>query len=275
MNNSSRWPESYQLSQPAKIFWFTLNVILGVIPSILFFAWVERNTALPRIPIELQWPWISLQDSTLSVRILWDVGLFAVFAFFHSYLAQARTHQSLQNFLPPQALRSFYMIFTGGTLLFMMSMWQHTGIILWAIPGNFWVLNFISFAVYWMLILTAGRLLVRFGAGQFIGLQQTFMSANQIGRSSGNPKLLSNGLYGFVRHPVYTFTLLAFVLTPVMSLDRATVTLAMIAYLAIAIPIEERKLIAIFGESYLKYRQWVPAVVPWKLQKKHAQGIQS
>ena len=57
-------------------------------------------------------------------------------------------------------------------------------------------------------------------------------------------------------------TLLAFAVAPMMTLDRALLTAAVCAYLVIAIPIEERKLVAIFGKAYLDYRKRVPAVIP-------------
>lgn len=47
-----------------------------------------------------------------------------------------------------------------------------------------------------------------------------------------------------------------------MTLDRMLLVASMALYLIIAIPIEERKLIALFGQDYEEYRLKVPAVIP-------------
>ncbi|MGZ3688566.1 MAG: methyltransferase family protein, partial [Bdellovibrionota bacterium] len=79
---------------------------------------------------------------------------------------------------------------------------------------------------------------------------------------AGNEKLIATGFYRYVRHPIYTFTLLAFLVAPLMTLDRMLVVISVSLYLAVAIPVEERKLIAIFGKDYEAYRKRVPAVIP-------------
>jgi protein-S-isoprenylcysteine O-methyltransferase Ste14 len=38
--------------------------------------------------------------------------------------------------------------------------------------------------------------------------------------------------------------------------------LLMIAYVLLAIPLEESKLVELYGDAYLKYREEVPALVP-------------
>jgi len=77
-----------------------------------------------------------------------------------------------------------------------------------------------------------------------------------------NGKLIDKGLYGFVRHPMYTFTLLGMVCTPVMNVDRMIIFISSYIYLLFGVPIEERKLTQLFGRSYEEYRRKVPAVIP-------------
>lgn len=96
------------------------------------------------------------------------------------------------------------------------------------------------------------------GFMEFLGIPNAIQQ-----RSYGTPELITSGWYSYIRHPIYTFTLLALFLTTHVTLDRLIILVAVIAYLAIAIPIEERKLVDLFGKSYEDYRKRVPAVVPF------------
>jgi protein-S-isoprenylcysteine O-methyltransferase Ste14 len=62
-------------------------------------------------------------------------------------------------------------------------------------------------------------------------------------------------------------TILAFLITPVMSLDRLMIIIYTCLYALIGIPFEERKLIQIFGQDYIDYQQRVPAIFPFLIRK--------
>jgi methanethiol S-methyltransferase len=89
-------------------------------------------------------------------------------------------------------------------------------------------------------------------------------------RTTGVHSLITSGLFRLCRHPLYLFTLLAWLITPVMSLDRlAFITYASL-YVVVGIPIEERKLVKIFGQSYVDYQRRVPAIIPCSMSKEKA-----
>ncbi len=67
--------------------------------------------------------------------------------------------------------------------------------------------------------------------------------------------LSTRGLYGFVRHPLYFAWALFVFATPAMTGTRAAFAVISTAYLMIAIPWEERDLIATFGQQYEAYRR--------------------
>jgi protein-S-isoprenylcysteine O-methyltransferase Ste14 len=251
------------LSKPARALWLMPNLLLGGIPSFLFFVWVERNAALPWIPAELGWPWLELPaEAPLPATVAWNFSLFLLFGLVHSALAQARAHGWLARLFPLQTLRSVYVIVTGLTLVALMGLWQPTGRIVWLAPLPSLPLNVLSVALYWTILGKAYWLLLRFDGLQFLGLRQLFARARDVERSAGMPELVESGAYGRVRHPVYSLTLLAFIATPFMTLDRLILTLSVAAYLVPAIPLEERKLVALFGARYERYRERVPALFP-------------
>ena len=118
----------------------------------------------------------------------------------------------------------------------------------------------------------------KFDPFEFTGLKQlvstiekptcpyaTSMSSKE--RTTGTPTLVTSGLFRLCRHPLYLFTILAWTITPVMSLDRLAIIIYTCIYALIAIPIEERKLVHIFGQSYIDYQRRVPALVPFTKPK--------
>jgi len=79
----------------------------------------------------------------------------------------------------------------------------------------------------------------------------------------------------FVRHPWYFFGLVI-VWTRDMNAPMLVSALAISAYFAIGSKFEERKLIAIHGDAYRRYRERVPALLPlpWKtLTAEEARGL--
>ena len=69
--------------------------------------------------------------------------------------------------------------------------------------------------------------------------------------------LQTHGVYGFVRHPVYFAWVLMVIGTPHMTMTRLAFAVLSTAYLAIAIPFEERGLIDVFGQEYREYQKRV------------------
>lgn len=83
----------------------------------------------------------------------------------------------------------------------------------------------------------------------------------------GEDKLITMGPFNYVRHPLYG-TLL-FALPPLMIIWYSDV-IFIIPWVVIfvishyVVLLEERGLVEIFGEDYERYREYVPALVPYK-----------
>ncbi len=80
--------------------------------------------------------------------------------------------------------------------------------------------------------------------------------------------LVTGGYYRFVRHPIYSFTLLFLWLMPWMSSNWLGLASGSTLYILLAIPLEERKLLAEFGTAYRDYQQRVPALFPFPRLRK-------
>jgi protein-S-isoprenylcysteine O-methyltransferase Ste14 len=144
-----------------------------------------------------------------------------------------------------------------------MGCWQNTGQVVWILPGlSAKVLSLLSLAIYWSFFAVCGRILSQFDILEFLGFRQLYSRNDQIEKMSSGGAVLQTGYFARMRHPLYFFTLLALFMAPIMSLDRLLIFVFSASYLYFAIPIEERKLEARFGEAYRVYKAKVPAVLP-------------
>jgi protein-S-isoprenylcysteine O-methyltransferase Ste14 len=81
------------------------------------------------------------------------------------------------------------------------------------------------------------------------------------------PVLQIKGFHRYVRHPLYlsTFLFLTGLLIAFPSLSFALSTTVIIGYTVFAIPLEEQKLLNLYGEEYGRYQKEVPALIPNQL----------
>jgi len=89
----------------------------------------------------------------------------------------------------------------------------------------------------------------------FVGLRQLFQEVQP-------GKLVTSGFYRMVRHPLYTFGLLALWLSSSVSVNSFVVYLALTIYILVGIYFEERKLLREFGQAYADYKAITPMLIP-------------
>jgi len=106
-------------------------------------------------------------------------------------------------------------------------------------------------------ILAAAISLLQTGALHFMGLSQ-LVDEDQ----DRNDKLNLGGFYAWVRHPLYTFSIVFLWLTPVMTTSTLTLFILFTLYFYVGSIYEERRLVAEFGAAYENYRRQVPRLMP-------------
>ncbi len=118
----------------------------------------------------------------------------------------------------------------------------------------------------WRWLLVGGQLLALGSLG--IALLQTdvlhFLGLRQImaAQPAETGSLEVRGIYCYVRHPLYFFSLLVIWLTPAMTVNVFATYLAFTLYFYLGSIHEERRLLDEFGAEYEDYRQRVPRLIP-------------
>jgi protein-S-isoprenylcysteine O-methyltransferase Ste14 len=183
---------------------------------------------------------------------------FAVYAILHSILASLwakdKSRAMLGSF-SDRAYRLTYNLLAGITFLPVLA-------IVAVFPGD--TLYRISWP--WSLLTTLIQLT---GAAIIlVGILQTdlwhFVGLRQFTQEKPSPEspLVTNGLYRYIRHPLYTGGLLLIWFLPQMTTSMLAFNIVGSLYLYIGSFFEERRLIAEFGETYLRYQKRVGRFFP-------------
>ena len=183
------------------------------------------------------------------------VGLYGTL---HSLLAAPRVKAAAHHAFGLTTTRYYrivYNILGGLTFLpVLVIVARYPGNTLYQIPWPWSVISLLGqFAA--AILLVVG--LWQSDALQFLGLRQWIEGENE-----ENGKLSVRGLYGWVRHPLYSAGLLFIWLTPVMTTSVLLLNLSLTLYLYIGSVFEEQRLVDEFGDDYIKYQQNVPRLIP-------------
>jgi len=127
--------------------------------------------------------------------------------------------------------------------------------ILYTIPYPWFTVTILT-QLLTIVFLLAG--LQQTGAGSFLGIAQVLRSEP----ADAPHRLVTDGLYRWVRHPIYTATLVIIWLLPLMTANLLGLALGVTLYILIGVRLEERKLAAEFGQAYLDYARRTPMLIP-------------
>jgi len=196
----------------------------------------------------------------LSEAIIVNLVLMSVFAVQHSVMARQAFKQWWTKFVPVSVERTTYVLFASLALILLFWQWRPMPAIVWSIanPQIAMAVLALSF-VGWFIVLLSTFLISHF---ELFGLHQVV--SNFTGREMPAPRFRTPLFYRFVRHPIYLGFVIAFWAAPVMSVGRLLFAAVTTAYMLVAITLEERDLITVFGDEYRNYRGRVPMILPWR-----------
>lgn len=134
--------------------------------------------------------------------------------------------------------------------------------VLYQIPAPWvWLTVILQGIALWGMARSMGRS----GTGRFLGIDQ----ALGIASAEHTDELVVDGLYQWVRHPIYMFSLIFIWLMPRMSMNILALNVGLTLYLFIGTWFEERKLEEAFGETYTVYKQKTPMFFPIRFQRRN------
>ena len=139
-----------------------------------------------------------------------------------------------------------------------MAFWWPITAMLWDVIAQPWrgLLVALSLAG-WGIVLTSTFLINHL---DLFGLRQVFMRLRE--RQPAPYSFVTPAFHRFVRDPIYLGFLVAFWVTPTMTVGHLILAAATTGYILVAIQPEERDLIRAFGQQYRDYRTRVPMLVP-------------
>jgi len=187
------------------------------------------------------------------------------FAALHSVLAIPCVKESLMRVagLRPASYRLGYNIISLLVFGWVMSTGSHSAI-LYEVPG---AAKYVFYLMQAVLLMALASCLINTGVVSFLGLDAL---KTESGRGSALP-LVMDGWYGIVRHPLYLLSILFLFLNPVMSVRWLILTSLGTLYFVVGALIEEKRLSREFGDSYARYCERVPFIVP--LLRKSRMGL--
>jgi protein-S-isoprenylcysteine O-methyltransferase Ste14 len=201
--------------------------------------------------------------STTSA-ILVNTLLLTLFGAQHSIMARPAFKRVWTRIIPEPIERSTYVLVSCAVTFLLMWQWRGIDQLVWDAQGSLlrgalWGL----FAIGWLLVPLASLLINHF---DLFGTRQVWLYLR--GREYQSLPFRVPLFYKHVRHPLYIGWGIAFWATPTMTVGHLLFAGVLTGYMGLAALVEERDLIAHFGDQYRDYRRRVPMFIPrWKRWK--------
>jgi protein-S-isoprenylcysteine O-methyltransferase Ste14 len=192
--------------------------------------------------------------------------IWAGYCALHSFLISIRFTNILTRLLKNYYAfyRLFYVLFSFVTLVLVInytSTIDNEIIITYAQPWS--IIRYTL--MYGALLMFFWAFFLNYDSLSFFGIRQImqFEKEKNINRSEG---LKKNGLLGITRHPMY-LALIIYLLSQNFKISDIVVNIILIVYVFIGTKLEEKKLVLEFGDTYIKYQQEVPMLIPFTKRK--------
>lgn len=196
--------------------------------------------------------------------LLINSSMLILFVIQHTIMARPRFKTWFTKFVPNAMERSIFVLFASvilaGTYLF----WQPLPETVWSVSNPIIAKGLFALSMLgWVIVFASSFMVSHF---DLFGVRQVVTNAS--GQDYRPIAFRLVGLYKIVRHPLMLGFLIAFWATPEMTVGHLFFAIMTTGYIIFGTWVEERDLVAAFGESYLEYRRKVRGLIPLPMMKK-------
>jgi protein-S-isoprenylcysteine O-methyltransferase Ste14 len=192
---------------------------------------------------------------TLAVNL----ALLLIFALQHSVMARKSFKLWWTKTVPQPIERSTYVLFSALALALLIWQWRPMPEVVWQVGNPTLAMVVQGLSLFGWVFAFASTFMIShfdlFGINQLVG--------HIVGGNAAEAGLRTPGFYRVVRHPIYFGFLVAFWTAPVMTYGRLLFAAGMTVYILVGVALEERDLVATFGDEYRAYRKRVAMLIPF------------
>lgn len=242
----------------------TMFVLYGIVSYTLFFGsycYAVGFVTNLVVPSGLD----SAPVMPIGKAVVINISLLVFFALQHSAMARPAFKKWWTTIIPEPIERSTYVLLSSICMIALFIYWQPMGGVIWSFdPGTaaYWLLQCLSLLGF-VIVLVSTFLINHF---DLFGLRQVWLHFT--GQPYTQLKFRTPFFYKHVRHPLYLGWMIAFWAAPVMTLAHFIFASVCTTYMLTAIQLEERDLVAAFGDQYARYKERAPMLIPFSKKSK-------
>ena len=194
--------------------------------------------------------------------LLWDGLLSILFFIQHSVMIRTSFRNQLASIIPPRYHPSTYAVASGIALTAVVLLWQPSQTVVYHAEG---LLRFLARAISLFAVVGFSWGVRALGNFDTFGLVP--IKVHLRGKQLRPPNFVLRGPYLWIRHPLYFFMIVLIWSAPDVSLDRLLFNILWTLWIVVGSYLEERDLVAEFGEKYRQYQKTVPMLFPWRFPR--------
>jgi protein-S-isoprenylcysteine O-methyltransferase Ste14 len=198
-------------------------------------------------------------DASEGQVLIWNGFLSLLFFIQHSGMMRAAFRTWLSSTIPRYYHPAIYAIASGIVLTIVVHFWQTSQTVLFRLQGP---LQMLPRAI--SLLAIAGFIWGVYALRTFDAFGRIPIVVHLRGKQLRPPDFVLRGPYLWVRHPLYFFMLVLIWSTPDMTSDRLLLNVLWTVWIVLGSYLEEKDMVAEFGERYRDYQKTVPMLFPWR-----------